>query len=352
MAEGFLLENIINVWSALFSLLNSLGWVLLTSFLVSSACGWVFLKGASYVSWGKTRIFTPDTHKKKDATPAMGGVVIILSIITVSWLFLGIYSSTLQLTALFLLLFGCIGLWDDLCKLRKTRGISAKEKFLLQVVCAVVGWWVWSYMPFYSSTIYFFGYTLDAGWLFSLWAAFIIVACSNAVNITDGLDGLATVNLIPNFALFTVISFFYFYGLFFPADSAFFSQQDLYSIAVISTSVVGSLFGFLWYNRHPARMFMGDVGSLSLGALLALFPLLLKAEYLLLISGLVFIAETVSVILQVLSFKLRKKRIFKMAPLHHHFELCGYHETTIVIYSIAISACLCFILFLMLLFLV
>ena len=179
----------------------------------------------------------------------------------------------------------------------------------------------------------------DLGWLFIGWAMFVIVACSNAVNLTDGLDGLASGVLLPNLATFAFLCY---------AASHFIIAHYLHipftanpEITVIGGALIGAVLGFLWFNAHPAQIFMGDVGSLSLGAALALMALMAKQEILLAIAGGIFVIETVSVMLQVLSFRYRGKRIFKMAPIHHHFELQGMHETKITTRFIIISIVLC-----------
>lgn len=179
----------------------------------------------------------------------------------------------------------------------------------------------------------------DLGWFFIFWIIFVIVACSNAVNLTDGLDGLASGVLLPNLATFAFFCY---------AASHFIIAHYLHipftgnaEITVIGGALIGAVLGFLWYNAYPAQIFMGDVGSLSLGASLALMGLMSKQEILLVLSGGVFVIETVSVMLQVLSFKYRGKRIFRMAPIHHHFELQGLHETKITTRFIIVSIVLC-----------
>jgi phospho-N-acetylmuramoyl-pentapeptide-transferase len=174
---------------------------------------------------------------------------------------------------------------------------------------------------------------------FVLWAAFIIVSCSNAVNLTDGLDGLAIGSLIPNFFLYTIIAYLAGHAVIsWYLHIPFAGSAEL---CVVGATLIGASLGFLWYNTYPAQIFMGDVGSLALGAGLALMALMAKQELLLIISGGLFVLETVSVMMQVFAFKWWKRRIFKMAPIHHHFELLGWPESKITIRFGIISLILC-----------
>ncbi len=181
-------------------------------------------------------------------------------------------------------------------------------------------------------------------WLIVPWAALIIVATSNAVNLTDGLDGLATGPLIFNFSIFSMIA--YLAGNVNFARYLYIPYAGSSEITIIGAILVGALLGFLWYNTYPAQIFMGDVGSLALGASLALMGIMARQELLLLISGGIFVLETLSVIIQVASFKLTGKRFFKMAPIHHHFELLGWKEIKITVRFWIISIILCLIAFL------
>ena len=181
----------------------------------------------------------------------------------------------------------------------------------------------------------------DLGLLFIPWAMFILVSMSNAVNLTDGLDGLAIGSLLPNFALFSLIA--YLAGHFLIAAYLNIPFAGSAEIAVMGTTLIGASLGFLWYNAYPAQIFMGDVGSLALGAGLALMALMAKQELLLPISGGLFVLETVSVVLQVFVYKRWKTRIFKMAPIHHHFELIGWPEAKITTRFGIISLILCLV---------
>lgn len=304
--------------------------VFLSAFGLSLVLGKFFVRHAAQFFKAKTRQWTPQTHQIKNDTPTMGGIFIVLSAVITTLLFMKL-ASPLVLVGLFCLLsFSAIGAWDDWGKICYKKGISARSKFIGQigVSCLVVV--AWFYVVGLSTTVVIplLG-VIDLGLLFIPWAVFIMIATSNAVNLTDGLDGLATSNLLPNFAVFGFIAA--------SSDGAF--VQDL---ALLSVSLCGSLCGFLWYNKYPAQVFMGDVGSLGLGATLGFIALATHQEFLLVLTGVIFVAETVSVILQVCSFKYFKKRIFKMTPIHHHFELIGWPETKITFWFFMITlVCSC-----------
>lgn len=257
----------------------------------------------------------PKSHLIKEGTPTMGGLAIIVSILVV----LATQLSSMNyyfISALFLFTgYGIIGILDDLKKLyaKRNKGLAASHKFLLQLVVASGFVGLLAGYNHFESVSGILGYIGPIPYYILL--VVIIVGASNAVNLTDGLDGLATGNLI--IAFFGLHFFAYIY-----------SNNLLY----ITTAVLGALFGFLWFNINPAKIFMGDTGSLSLGALLAGIAIILHKELILAVLGLVFVIETVSVIIQVSYFKLSHgKRIFKMTPIHHHFELSGWTENKVVI---------------------
>ncbi len=290
------------------------------------------------------RPFTPEAHQKKSNIPLMGGVLVIMVVVTTVLLWGNLTKGDVWLMLLSLLLFGGIGFWDDWKKIFYKKGFDAWQKFGLQLVAAlcVVGAWqffshpntmVW--LPFFKNI------HPNLGWMFFIWAAFILIGTSNAVNLTDGLDGLATSSLIANFLTFSLIC--YVAGHVKLAHYLVIPFAGSAELAVVGGAVVGALFGFLWFNTYPAQIFLGDVGSLALGAALALMALISKQELLLSISGGLFVVEALSVIIQVLSYKLRGKRVFKMAPLHHHFELLGWPEAKITVRFGIISLVLCLI---------
>lgn len=255
------------------------------------------------------RVDGPKHHNVKENTPTMGGLVILTGAL-IQFTVLGCFWHPITWT---LMGFGFIGLYDDVQKVMNKdtyKGIAPKFKFLLQWVLA---FWVLWMIPL-DTQVSFFGYVLDLGHWYIIFASFIIVATSNAYNLTDGLDGLAaTQGLILLFG-FGVLAI---------------AKNDLMLVEMITAMWI-MLFGFYCVNYHPAKLFMGDVGSLPLGAVLGLLSVLLKVELAFALAASVLVGETVSVILQVFFFKMGYGRIFKMAPFHHHLELSGWHETWIV----------------------
>ena len=274
---------------------------------------------------------------KKTGTPTMGGVIIIIGIISSTFLWAdltNIYVWTLIFVSLSL---GSLGLIDDILKIKfkNSSGLKSKYKFLGQLFIGCIAILILVkysdheylynlYFPFFKNLI------LHMGLLFIPFALFVIIGSSNAVNLTDGLDGLATVPVMLVAISFTLISYVVGNTIF----SEYLKIQYIPGVGELSIfcgSIVGACLGFLWYNAPPAKIFMGDTGSLSLGGSLAAIAIIVKHEIVLAIIGGLFVLETVSVIIQVISFKLTGKRIFKMAPIHHHFEKKGWAESTIVI---------------------
>ncbi len=274
---------------------------------------------------------------KKSGTPTMGGVIIIIGMLTSTLLWAdltNIYIWTLIFVSLGL---GLLGFVDDLLKIKykNSRGLNSKLKFLGQLIIGALALLILIkfsnhqylynlYFPFFKNLI------LQMGIFFIPFALFVIIGSSNAVNLTDGLDGLATVPVMLVAVSFTLIAYVVGNTIF----AEYLQLQyipDVGELSIFCGSIVGSCLGFLWYNAPPAKIFMGDTGSLSLGGSLAAVAIIAKHEIVLAIVGGLFVLETVSVIIQVVSFKLTGKRIFKMAPIHHHFEQKGWAESTIVI---------------------
>ncbi len=317
---------------------------LLTSLLFSFIWGNWFIRQSRLWFRSKAREHAPKTHKAKDGMPTMGGlfilgVVLLSSLLWCNWLKPAVWVFLACLCG-----FGAIGLWDDWSKIKGHRGISERKKLLAQIAVALIITMAWIYWcsPSTALCLPFFKHCMpELGLLFVPWAMFLLVGASNAVNLTDGLDGLAIGSLVSNFATFT--------GLLYVSGHAIFSNylhipfMGNAEVAVIGATLIGASLGFLWYNAYPAQIFMGDVGSLALGSGLALMALMAKQELLLAISGGLFVLETLSVILQVWSYKLRKKRIFRMAPLHHHFELLGWPEAQITVRFALVSLILCLV---------
>jgi len=274
---------------------------------------------------------------KKTGTPTMGGVIIIIGILfsTFLWADLtNVYIWTLIFVSISL---GGLGLLDDTLKIKykNSRGLKSRYKFLGQVIIGAITLFILIkysnhnylhdlYFPFFKNFIW------DMGLFFIPFGLFVIIGSSNAVNLTDGLDGLATVPVMLVALSFTLISYVVGNTIF----SDYLKIQyiaDVGEISIFCGSIVGACLGFLWYNAPPAKIFMGDTGSLSLGGSLAAVAIIVKHEIVLAIIGGLFVLETASVIIQVASYKLTGKRIFKMAPIHHHFEKKGWAEPTIVI---------------------
>lgn len=315
---------------------------LLSSLVTSLLFGDLFIAISSRFFRSKAREFTPESHKSKDSMPTMGGVFILAVVVINALLWCDLACFHVWIFLLCITGFGFLGFWDDWTKIRKDRGISSGVKFKVQlliatlVVCSLVFFTSFStelVFPFFKNC------TPNIGLFFIPWAIFVIVACSNAVNLTDGLDGLAIGSLLPNFATFSLICYLAGHcGLAHYLNIPFAGTAE---IAIIGAILIGASLGFLWYNTYPAQIFMGDVGSLALGAGLALMAIMAKQELLLPIAGGLFVLETVSVMLQVVSVRLWGTRIFKMAPIHHHFELLGWPESKITARFGIISLVLC-----------
>jgi phospho-N-acetylmuramoyl-pentapeptide-transferase len=305
---------------------------LLSALLFSFIFGNWFISFCQRKFRSKVRDWTPESHLVKNNTPTMGGLFILSIFLINTFLWNNLTKAHVWIFVLCIAGFGLIGFLDDWEKITYQKGISVSLKFNLQVLWAIFICLAWYFIVHPDTQIYFpffKKFTPDILFFLIPWAVFVIIATSNAVNLTDGLDGLATGPLITNFATFGIIAYLSGHRKF--SEYLYISFTGSAELSIIAATLVGALLGFLWYNTYPAQIFMGDVGSLALGSGLAIITLMTKQELLLIISGGIFIAETVSVILQVISFKLRGKRIFKMAPLHHHFELLGWKEAKITV---------------------
>ncbi|MGM9892198.1 phospho-N-acetylmuramoyl-pentapeptide-transferase [Limosilactobacillus sp.] len=256
----------------------------------------------------------PKWHAKKAGTPTMGGLLFILSaVITILWVaaWRGLIDNTLWALLFTLVAYGLIGMWDDSIKIfhHQNEGFKAWQKALCQVIVAMVFTVIYQHEGFQMG----FGNS-QVGWVYGLFIIFWMVGFSNAVNLTDGLDGLVSGLGIISFLAYFIIAMM---GI---------NNPGYPEIALFCLAMIGTLAGFFPFNHKPAKIFMGDMGSLAIGASLAAVSLLLHHEWLLLVIGIVYVCETASVMLQVASFKLTGKRIFKMSPIHHHFEMCGWSE--------------------------
>ena len=309
----------------------------LTAFLICFLLGpWVIRK-LSHLQIGQyIREDGPETHHKKAGTPTMGGTLIIFSIIVSTLLWTNLTNCYIWIVLLVTIGYGGIGFIDDyLMQIKKrNKGLSGKNKFLLQAILAIVtGILVYSCSDFSTRvTVPFFkNISPDLGWGYVLFAALVIMGTSNAVNLTDGLDGLAIGPLIIVAATYMI--FAYVAG---HIKIANYLQINYVAgsgeIAIFCGALAGSGLGFLWFNTYPAQIFMGDVGSLALGAAVGTVAVITKQEILLALVGGLFVIETLSVIFQVGFFKMTNgRRIFKMAPLHHHFELKGWPEPKVIV---------------------
>ena len=294
---------------------------ILVSFAIVVVLMPTFIRLLKRVGMGKRiRLEGPETHYVKEGTPAMGGLLIVLVVLGVAGvieLMTGDFLDASTIAPLATLaLVGLLGTADDWLNARTGDGISATQKLLWQtVVAGAVAWQIQNTYQIDQLAVPFVGAVDINPILFILIAAFAIVATSNAVNITDGLDGLAGGTLIFAFIGYMVIAFT-------------FGQPNLAELCAL---IIGALLAFLWFNVHPAQIFMGDSGSLALGATLAVTAVITGQVLLLPLIGLIFVLETCSVILQVASVKTRGKRLFRMSPLHHHFELSGWDEEKITL---------------------
>lgn len=263
----------------------------------------------------------PDWHQKKSGTPTMGGIIILLAILVGFVVSIVFGEAAVGFgTLLFVTLaFGVIGFLDDYLKVvnKRNLGLTSLQKLIGQIIVSVLFAWFLSLGGELDTTISipFTSIAFETGWFYIAIVIFWLVGFSNAVNLTDGLDGLVSFSAIPTFAFFGIYAV----------------GQDEVGIAWFAFSVVGALLGFLVFNKYPAKIFMGDTGSLALGGAVAGLALMLKLELLLVFVGIIFVIETLSVILQVISFKTTGKRIFKMSPIHHHFEMVGWSEWRIVL---------------------
>ena len=315
------------------------GGAMMTALVIS------FLIGPTVIGWLKGRqgegqpIRTdgPEGHLAKRGTPTMGGLMILIAIVASTLLWVDLGNGYVWMALLVTAGFGLIGAWDDYSKLtkRSSAGIPGRAKLVAQFVISVVAAaWVMNMTPFQPAGGFAFPFVkdflLDLGWFFVPVAAVVMVGASNAVNLTDGLDGLAIMPVIIAAGCFALIAYL--------AGNAIFSDYlqihhvpGAGELAVFCGAMIGAGLGFLWFNAPPAMVFMGDTGSLSMGGALGAISVATKHEIVLAIIGGLFVLETVSVIVQVASFKMTGRRVFRMAPLHHHFEQKGWQEPTIVI---------------------
>jgi phospho-N-acetylmuramoyl-pentapeptide-transferase len=310
----------------------------LTALLISFMVGPVMIRWLSSYKIGQNiRECGPESHLTKAGTPTMGGALILVSIAVSTLLWADLTNRYVWVVLLVTLGFGAIGFIDDYKKLilGNSKGLSARSKYVLQSVVGVLAaayLYATSNLPIETQFIvpFFKNVVVDMDWSYMVLTYFVIVGTSNAVNLTDGLDGLA---IMPTVMVGGALGIFAY-----ASGNANFANYlgiphlpRAGELVVFCAALVGAGLGFLWFNAYPAQVFMGDVGALALGAALGVLAVLVRQEIVLIVMGGVFVMETVSVILQVLSFKMTGRRIFRMAPIHHHFELKGWPEPRVIV---------------------
>ena len=305
----------------------------------------VFLIGTPFINFFSIKqILDPirddgptDHVIKKIGTPTMGGLLILLGLFSGIFLWCDLSSYYIWFLVYIVVSFGLLGAYDDYRKIKfkNSSGVSFKFKIITQILISTIGIIIFSYYSDYAELKnlyfpFFKNLIINLGWFFIPFSIFIIVGSSNAVNLTDGLDGLATVPVILVASCFAFISYV--------TGNIIFSDylqipyiEGVGEVSIFCGSIIGACLGFLWFNAPPAKIFMGDTGSLALGGSLGAVGVITKHEIVLAITGGLFVLEAISVIVQVLSYKLTGKRVFKMAPIHHHYEKKGWPESTIVI---------------------
>lgn len=274
-----------------------------------------------------------DLHKNKKGTPTMGGIMIILAVFISALFWMRWDVGFMWYCLSIMLMLGLLGFRDDYLKLKRGKGLSRKEKLIFQIGTGVVLGLIICLNKDISTRLdlpFFKDLAVDLSYFYILWASLVIIATSNAVNFTDGLDGLAIGGIITTSLVLAVLCYL--------TGHIKFSQylfipyiKDTGELTILCSAIFGAALGFLWYNCYPAQIFMGDTGALSLGALLGAVSLFAKKEFLLIIAGGIFVVEALSVMLQIISVRFRGKKLFKAAPLHHHFQIEGYPESKIII---------------------
>lgn len=309
---------------------------LILATIISALWGRFFINFMRRKQFGQiVRDDGPQSHLKKSGTPTMGGCFILGSVFITLAFCANFLSKPILMTVIVMVSYFWLGFMDDYLKVlkRNTKGVSAKGKLFWQFSTALIVSYLMVQFGIIDTNLYLpfiKGPVLDMGWLYVVFAALVIVGSSNAVNLTDGLDGLAIGSVISS--CMSLAIFAYVAG---HVEIAAYLHipyiEGSGELTVVAAALIGAGIGFLWFNSYPAQIFMGDVGSLSMGGTLGTIAVLTKNEVLFVLIGGIFVLEALSVILQVGSYKLRKKRIFRMAPIHHHFELKGWPETKVIV---------------------
>ncbi len=310
-----------------------------TALILTLVLGPGFIRWLRRLSIGQNiRAEGPERHHQKAGTPTMGGVLILFSMIVPTLLWARLDNIYVWLALAVTIAYGSIGFADDFLKVRRgsNQGLTAKAKFVLLALVAVAGGVILTNLPNsynFSPTIafpFFKTAVFNVGLLYIPFVALVLTATSNAVNLTDGLDGLAigaTMIAAATYAIFSYIAGNSIVAGYLQVPYV----RSVGEVAIFCAALVGASLGFLWYNAHPAELFMGDVGSLAIGGAIGVVAVLSKQEMVLLLVGGLFVIEVLSVVIQVMSFKLTGRRVFRMAPLHHHFELEGWAESKIIV---------------------
>jgi phospho-N-acetylmuramoyl-pentapeptide-transferase len=307
----------------------------LMSFFITILLGKILIPVLHRLKFGQSeREEGPKSHKKKAGTPTMGGIMFILASIITMLVIVKSPTNEAMIALYAFVGFGIIGALDDGLKIYKKNnlGLRAYQKMIMLIVLAVPFAYYCMENPNIGTSIIipFANRSIDLGMMYIPFIVFFFAAVTNAVNLTDGLDGLVSSVTLPVVTFFAIVSFAMGHG----------------TLSIFCAVIAGSLLGFLRYNVFPAQVFMGDTGSLALGGAIAFIAMVLKLELLVIIVGGIYVLETLSVIIQVASFKLTGRRVFKMSPIHHHFELSGWHETKVVSMFCIITVILCLLGFL------
>ncbi len=334
------LRNVISGFNVFRYITFRSAWAALTALVISFVFGPWLIERMRRIKVGQyIREEGPKSHQTKAGTPTMGGILINIAIVIPTILWADISNPYIWIVLFVTVAYGAIGFVDDYRKLVKRRnlGLTAKEKFSMQIAVALAAGLAICLLPSihnnYSTVLtfpFFKTLHLNLGYLYIPFVIVVLVGASNGVNLTDGLDGLAIGSTLIVAVTYTILT--YAAGNFRVADYlriAWVPQAG--ELAVFCGAMVGASLGFLWFNAHPAEIFMGDVGSLALGGAIGCLAVMIKQELLLGLVGGLFVVEGMSVVLQVASFKLTGRRIIKMSPLHHHFELSGWRETKVVV---------------------
>ena len=340
-----MLYHLLVPWAKAFGPLNVFRYVtfrtagaFLTALVVTLLLGpWIIRKLEGMRVRQVVREDGPQSHLKKAGTPTMGGILILLAVTAATLLWAQLTNRFVWLALLAMLSMGAVGFIDDYLKLKRatSAGLSPRQKFFWQILIGLlVGGYLWLFpTDAFTTTLpipFFKNWLPELGLLYAVFAMVVLVGCANAVNLTDGLDGLAIVPTLMAAATFTL--FAYVAG---HAAIARYLQvifvRGASELPVFGAALVGASLGFLWYNAHPAQVFMGDTGSLALGGALATVALVTKNELILVVAGGCFVVEALSVILQVFWYRRTGRRFFRMAPIHHHYELNGLSEPKIIV---------------------